>query len=105
MPVTPLGSLQERAPQETHTVADWPGRPGIRTSGFPVQVIRNAVAGMCSSGQKRTPLWAVPSAGSDCATSAVLTVAAGLTDSQPSRVDWGDAGPRHGRTQRLWLLF
>ena len=58
MPVPPPGGLQERAPQETHTVADWP-RPGIRTSDFPVQATRNAVAGMCSSGQKRTPLWAV----------------------------------------------
>ena len=59
MPVPPPGGLQERAPQEAHTVADWPGRPGIRTSDFAVQAIRNAVAGVCSSGQKRTPLWAV----------------------------------------------
>ena len=33
--------------------------------------------------------------GSDHAASAVLTVAAGLTDGPPVRVDWRDAGPCH----------
>lgn len=97
--VPPPGGLQGQAPQETHAISHWPGRPGIGTPGFPAQVVRDAVACVCASGQKRTPLWAVPTAGSDRGANAAPTVVAGLTDGQPACVGWGDAGPCQGRAQ------
>ena len=99
MSVPPPGGLQGRAPQETHAISHWPGRPGIGTPGFPAQVVRDAVACVCASGQKQTPLWAVPTAGSDRGANAAPTVVAGLTDGQPACVGWGDAGPCQGRAQ------
>lgn len=102
---SPSGWAIGTSPSGDHAISDWPGRPGNRTPGFPVQVVRNAVACLCASGQKQTPLWAVPTAGSDRGVIAAPPVVARLTDGQPARVVWGDAGPCQGRAQLTLASF